>query len=86
MIKYLAKKCIWHLGIGILGHLAVTVFASRMHAGWFIGFLGACYLLAGWVCWMKSVPFWRMASRKNAPPCRPSVTRNLWMPLADAPP
>ena len=53
MIKYLAKKCIWHLGIGILGYLAVTVFASRMHAGWFIGFLGACYLLAGWVCWMK---------------------------------
>jgi len=53
MIRYLAKKCVWHLGVGLLGYLAVTVLASRMHAGWFAGFLGACYLLAGWVCWMK---------------------------------
>lgn len=53
MINYLAKKCVWHLGMGFLGYIAVTVLASRMHAGWFAGFLGACYLLAGWVCWMK---------------------------------
>ena len=53
MVRYLAKKCVWHLAVGLLGYIAVAALASRMHAGWFAGFLGACYLLAGWVCWMK---------------------------------
>lgn len=55
MIRYVLKKSSWHLAVGLLGYVAVAALTpqGRIYAGWFSGFLGACYLLAGWVSWMK---------------------------------
>ena len=56
MFGYVAKKTLWHLGAGLLVWLLVGAFSAwgRIYAGFAAGFLGACYLLAGWLCWMKA--------------------------------
>lgn len=51
----IGKKYLWHIAFGLAVWLCVRLLSpgGSVYAGWTAGLLGACYLLAGWVSWMK---------------------------------
>jgi hypothetical protein len=71
MARYVVKKIFWHLLWGAAVWLLIDLFspAGARYAGWFAGFLGACYLLAGWLSWLRSrgTDLSRLLRRKRAP-------------------
>jgi len=56
MTSYVVKKILWHTAVAMVIWFLIDLFSpeGRLYAGWFIGFLGACYLLVGWLNFMKS--------------------------------
>ena len=54
--RYFLKKLIWHAALGVFIFLIVKKFSplGSVYAGWTAGFIGACYLLAGWLRYLKS--------------------------------
>lgn len=80
MVKFVAKKCLWHICLGILVWLVVCAFSSwgRIYAGWMAGLMGACYLLAGWLSWLKSKGTDLMSLiRRKKPPEVPYYLRGV---------
>lgn len=55
MARSVAKKFIWHLVACLLvwGLVRALLPEGRLYAGWMAGFLGACYLLAAWLAWLR---------------------------------
>lgn len=53
---YFCKKLALHLGVSAATCAAVWVFSAqgRLYAGFAAGFLGAAYLLAGWLRYLKA--------------------------------
>ncbi len=54
--RYFAKKFIWHAALGVFVWLIVRRFSplGSVYAGWTAGLMGACYLFAGWLRYLKS--------------------------------
>lgn len=71
MAKYTAKKFAFHFAICLIVYLLIRAFAplGSVYAGWAAGFLGACYLLAGWFSYLKSkgTDFTKLLRRKKQP-------------------
>ena len=79
-MEYAVKKILWHGGIGVILWLALNQFSllGRIYAGWFAGLMGACYLLAGWLNWLKTrgVDLGKLLRRKR-PPAVPYYLRGV---------
>lgn len=56
MTSYVLKKICWHTAVALTVWFIIDRFSpeGRLYAGWFIGLMGACYLLVGWLNFMKS--------------------------------
>lgn len=56
MASYTLKKFFFHLSVCAVIWLLIDFLSpqGRLYAGWFSGFLGACYLLAAWFSYLKS--------------------------------
>ncbi|MGI5977565.1 MAG: hypothetical protein ACOX68_07725 [Candidatus Limivicinus sp.] len=56
MILFIIKKFIYHLLIGICICVLIFFFSNggRLYSGWFSALLGACYILAAWLLFLKS--------------------------------
>lgn len=71
MLRYGIRKFLWHGGIGVAIWLILNRFSAlgQVYAGWFAGLLGACYLLAGWLDWLKSrgTDLGKLLRRKRPP-------------------
>lgn len=55
LLRHMLKKLIWHISIGIAVWLLVRWLSpmGSVYAGWAAGLMGACYLLVGWLNWLK---------------------------------
>ncbi len=55
LLAPIGKKYLWHVAFGAAVWLAVRLLSpsGSVYAGWTAGLMGACYLLAGWISWMK---------------------------------
>lgn len=71
MVRYVFKKLLYHMCACLLVWFLIAEFSAggRLYAGWFAGFLGACYLLAGWLSYLKSkgTDLAGLLRRKSAP-------------------
>ncbi len=56
MAAYTFKKFTWHTAICLAVWIVVDRFSpeGRLYAGFMTAFLGSCYLLAGWLSYLKS--------------------------------
>ena len=80
MVRFTLKKLLFHLSICLLGYFLILQFSrlGKVYAGWFSGFLAACYLLAGWLAYLKSkgTDLGKLIRRKR-PPEVPYYLRNV---------
>ena len=55
MLRHVWKKLLWHTFFGAGVWLLVRRLSpwGSVYAGWTAGLMGSCYLLAGWINWMK---------------------------------
>ncbi len=71
MVRYALKKLLFHLGVCLLVWFLILRFSlhGKLYAGWFAGVLAACYLLAGWLSYLKSqgTDLGKLIRRKRAP-------------------
>lgn len=71
MLQYGIKKFLWHGAIGVVIWLILNRFSAlgRVYAGWFAGLMGACYLLVGWLNWLKArgTDLGKLLQRKRPP-------------------
>lgn len=71
MFGRILRKLAYHLALCLLVWVLILLFSpqGRLYAGWFVGFLSACYLLAGWLAYLKSrgTDLLRLIRRKRAP-------------------
>lgn len=71
MVRYALKKLLFHLGVCLLVWFLILSFSlnGKLYAGWFAGVLAACYLLAGWLAYLKShgTDLGKLIWRKRAP-------------------
>ena len=79
MVNYALKKLGYHFAICLIAWFLILKFSpyTGIYAGWFSGFLSACYLLAGWLAYLKSkgTDFGKLLRRKK-PPETPYYLRN----------
>ncbi len=80
MVNYALKKLGYHFAICLIAWFLILKFSpyTGIYAGWFSGFLSACYLLAGWLSYLKSkgTDFGKLLRRKK-PPETPYYLRNV---------
>ena len=78
MVNYALKKLGYHFAICLIAWFLILKFSpyTGIYAGWFSGFLSACYLLAGWLAYLKSkgTDFGKLLRRKK--PETPYYLRN----------
>ena len=69
MVNYALKKLGYHFAICLIAWFLILKFSpyTGIYAGWFSGFLSACYLLAGWLSYLKSkgTDFGKLLRRKK---------------------
>ncbi|MBQ9535850.1 MAG: hypothetical protein IJU78_08405 [Clostridia bacterium] len=71
LLAPILKKYLWHASAGAAVWLLVRVFSpqGRVYAGWTAALLGACYLLAGWISWLRrrGTDFGALLRRRRPP-------------------
>lgn len=56
MLQVALKKTLYNLAVCLALYTVVRQFSrgGPVYAGWLVGFLGACYLLAAWLAFLRS--------------------------------